>query len=185
MAARRRSIRDAVPGCIPGWAARLLQSRRNAPRRSRKSRGSNAVSPSSARIPTRRAKLIAAPSRRTPRIAARTSTLAGCCMSVAECRKRKPCTARGSSPAARMERCCSISAILLEDLQRPDDAAGSYRAALAAAPDMADAHFNLAPPVRGARAAAGGGAALQRLSQADREPVSAAADARARPRRRD
>lgn len=33
--------------------------------------------------------------------------------------------------------------ILLEDLQRPDDAAGSYRAALVAAPDMADAHFNL------------------------------------------
>ncbi len=58
--------------------------------------------------------------------------------------------------------------ILLEDLQRPDDAAASYRAALVAAPDLADAHFNLAPPVRGARAAAGGGAALQRLSQADR-----------------
>jgi tetratricopeptide (TPR) repeat protein len=35
-------------------------------------------------------------------------------------------------------------AVLLEDMQRIDDAAGAYRAALAAAPDLADAHFNLA-----------------------------------------
>ncbi len=35
-------------------------------------------------------------------------------------------------------------AVLQEDLQRPQDAAKSYRAALQAAPDLADAHHNLA-----------------------------------------
>jgi tetratricopeptide (TPR) repeat protein len=35
-------------------------------------------------------------------------------------------------------------AVLLEDLHRADEAAAAYRAALAAAPDLADAHFNLA-----------------------------------------
>ncbi len=35
-------------------------------------------------------------------------------------------------------------AVLLEDLHRTDEAVAAYRAALAAAPDLADAHFNLA-----------------------------------------
>jgi tetratricopeptide (TPR) repeat protein len=35
-------------------------------------------------------------------------------------------------------------AVLLEDMQRIDDAAAAYRAALAAEPKLADAHFNLA-----------------------------------------
>ena len=35
-------------------------------------------------------------------------------------------------------------AVLLEDMHRGDDAEAAYRAALAAAPDLADAHFNLA-----------------------------------------
>jgi tetratricopeptide (TPR) repeat protein len=35
-------------------------------------------------------------------------------------------------------------AVLLEDMHRAEDAATTYRAALAAAPDLADAHFNLA-----------------------------------------
>jgi tetratricopeptide (TPR) repeat protein len=35
-------------------------------------------------------------------------------------------------------------AVLQEDLQQPQEAAQSYRAALDAAPDLADAHHNLA-----------------------------------------
>jgi len=34
--------------------------------------------------------------------------------------------------------------VLHEDLERPDEAIDGYRAAVAAAPDFADAHFNLA-----------------------------------------
>jgi tetratricopeptide (TPR) repeat protein len=34
--------------------------------------------------------------------------------------------------------------VLLEDMDRSDDAAAAYRAALAVTPDLADAHFNLA-----------------------------------------
>ena len=43
-----------------------------------------------------------------------------------------------------MRRCCSISRIVLEDAKRLAEAADTYRAALAASPDLSEAHYNLA-----------------------------------------
>ena len=84
------------------------------------------------------------PLRTTRATFALTSISAGCCTSAAACSEAEAVYRDAIAKSKADGTLLFNLGVLLEDLDRPRDAAHAYRAALDAAPDLADAHFNLA-----------------------------------------